>query len=170
MIERTALLAPHLVGDLAGDLSVAQFEAVNQANVHRGANRERHVRHLVADDVNLGDQVVEHEVASSESAQVRHLPEGQRAEDPQVSIPDGLGVGVDQSAVRAFPADVRGVQRDCLVYVVGVLVVEVSRNDLKVSLLDSSLVSAESGVNGACSLTSVAILTDPFATEPVNRL
>src|SRR5215469_2945858 len=67
MVERAALLAPHLVGDLAGDLSVAQFEAVNQANVHPGANREWHAGHLAADDVNLTDQVVEHEVAGSES-------------------------------------------------------------------------------------------------------
>ena len=36
MVQRAALLAPHLVGDLAGDLSVAQFEAMNQANVRRG--------------------------------------------------------------------------------------------------------------------------------------
>jgi len=136
MVERAAPLAPHLVVDLAGDLSVAQFEAVNQANVHRGANRKRHAGHLVADDVNLSDQVVEHEVAGREPARVRNFPEDQRAEDPRVSVLDLLGAGVDHSTVRGFPAGVRGVKRDGLVHVVRVLVVEVRRDDVKVPLLD----------------------------------
>src|ERR1700738_2768919 len=62
----SSLLTPHLVGDFANDLAVLHLKEMSQAHGEFGADGIRNIRHLVANDGDVADLVVEHELLGRE--------------------------------------------------------------------------------------------------------
>src|ERR1700757_2540381 len=65
---RRPLLAPHLVGDFANDLAVLHLEKMREAHGELGSHGIGNVGHLVADDRDMADLVVEHELLGRKPA------------------------------------------------------------------------------------------------------
>src|SRR6266436_2096565 len=108
-----SLLTPHLVGDFANDLAVLHLKEMGQAHGEFGADGIGNIWHLVANDSDVADLVVEHELLGREPAQRHHATIGDGAEDPAIGL-ENLGLVIHYDPARGrLPADRVAIKRDC---------------------------------------------------------